>query len=552
MNSSTISYYDANADKLGDYYLTAQDGISLYFQHLQKGKVLDVGFGSGRDLNILYNQGYDTYGVDASSGFVKYAGEKFPHLKDKISVDSLPSLTNVSSKFESIICTAVLMHLSNDEIFNSIFRFRELLEDNGKLLLSIPIYENSQPVNHHNVFLNQIIPNKLILLCERIGFRLINKWCNPDSLGRVEKKWLVLLFNLDSNCGTKPISIIESIINKDKKVATYKLALIRSIADIANNNYNSVLWHSNNKVHIPIDFIVDKWIKYYWPIFESKVFIPQIQNESIEFDKPVAFRKPMLPIINHYKSNDGFLSRFIMDLQNNSVPSDMHNYLNRLRQIIKRTIIDGPIKHSGGIDNDIDIFTYNKQFKCLELSSDLWKEFVLMGSWIYDASLLRWAELTKKLSKDEVSAGHIIDLLTMENIDKRDVLLARNTFKNYTNLECAWSGKELSNSFDIDHVIPYSLWYNNDLWNLLPTSPQVNNQKRDRLPTRNIIVKRKDVIIDYWKIYKENYPIRFFNDSARFTGENTTNENWENSLFNTLAEAVEYTALKRGISRWEP
>lgn len=51
---------------------------------------------------------------------------------------------------------------------------------------------------------------------------------------------------------------------------------------------------------------------------------------------------------------------------------------------------------------------------------------------------------------------------------------------------------------DIYHSMPFSRWPNNDLWNLLPTDSQVNNQKSDRLPTEQKLKQAKERIQHWW------------------------------------------------------
>ena len=121
------------------------------------------------------------------------------------------------------------------------------------------------------------------------------------------------------------------------------------------------------------------------------------------------------------------------------------------------------------------------------------------------------------------------------------------------NKECVWSGKRLKTKFDVDHAIPFSLWMNNDLWNLFPISPLVNSNKRDKLPTTSLVKKRRGSIIYYWKLMRSEMTPRFDYEMERFTGLLRIDPfNWENKLFSYFIEAVEYTAIQRGIERWEP
>jgi len=103
--------------------------------------------------------------------------------------------------------------------------------------------------------------------------------------------------------------------------------------------------------------------------------------------------------------------------------------------------------------------------------------------------------------------------------------------------------------FDIDHVIPFALWHNNDTWNLLPADPKINNSKRDKLPERSLLEKRRDIIIYYWQIIHHEMPARFDRETERFTGK-SLKKNWEKVLFSAVADAVEFTAMQRGVERW--
>jgi len=175
-----------------------------------------------------------------------------------------------------------------------------------------------------------------------------------------------------------------------------------------------------------------------------------------------------------------------------------------------------------------------------------------MSHWILDALILRWAELTARLSKYVLKPSKVIDRLLVSPIPERDVGQARKVFQSLQNIECVWSGKNLK-KFDIDHVIPFSFWRNNDLWNLLPTQPEINFKKRDKLPTNQLLKKRKDAVIYYWEVLMNDSHKRFSFEAEKLAGLSIKGmENWEAPLFAALVEAIEVTSLQRGCARWEP
>ena len=115
-----------------------------------------------------------------------------------------------------------------------------------------------------------------------------------------------------------------------------------------------------------------------------------------------------------------------------------------------------------------------------------------------------------------------------------------------------WSGKPLRATYAVDHVIPFSLWHCNDLWNLLPCDVHVNWKKSDKLPERGLILQRKDAIVFYWEELRQRHERRFNHELLSFTGETPAAGSWQNAAFHRLTEAVEVTAIQRGAERWRP
>ncbi|MEN6517970.1 MAG: HNH endonuclease domain-containing protein [Methanospirillum sp.] len=80
----------------------------------------------------------------------------------------------------------------------------------------------------------------------------------------------------------------------------------------------------------------------------------------------------------------------------------------------------------------------------------------------------------------------------------------------------AVGGREIraTETLHVDHAIPFSLWRNNELWNLLPATNRVNAGKRDMIPTPSLIDERIGAIVDHWHLLHEAYPVRLMNEIA--------------------------------------
>ncbi len=555
MDSRTVQYYDDNAETLFARYQAAGIGIARYFKlaFLPGSAVLDIGAGAGRDMDILIREDYEAYGAEPSPRMREVTQARLPHLAGRIYSGSLPGLSRqIETKFDGILCSGVFMHIPEEEQFDATFDIRNLLRPNGRLLLSVTGDREGLDASRRDAqgrLHARLVPESLELLFERLGFQCIGKWQDEDSLGRQEITWTTLLFTLSSDQPHRPIDQIEGVLNRDKKVATYKLALFRALCDIALTNYHLAEWRPEGTVGIPIGEIAERWIYYYWPLFEGGLrFIPQIRGESEKCLKPVAFRGLLQDVIALYRGKGG-LNRFTVDCRSGALSTVTHGAVVRLRKSLISTIVQGPVTYAGGSLETGRLFDYDGRRRHVIIHGAIWREFCLAGHWIKDALILRWAELTSQITKGEVKPSEVIDLLLTVPIEERDVAAARKVYDALDSRVCVWSDAPLLSKYEVDHVLPFSLWQNNELWNLLPAHPKVNRDKKDKLPEKRLLEVRMPVILDYWGAMHEAYPSRFESEIKRFTGFGGLDFP---KTFRVMVEAVEVTGIQRGCLRWEP
>jgi hypothetical protein len=147
-----------------------------------------------------------------------------------------------------------------------------------------------------------------------------------------------------------------------------------------------------------------------------------------------------------------------------------------------------------------------------------------------------------------IDVGSVVGLL-LDKEDIRSTTEARRIFSKLTNLECVWTGVSLKDNFEVDHVIPFDLWHNNDSWNLLPASRVANSKKSNKLPSTDLLTKRKDAIIDCWETINDFEAAKFKKEAETLLV--LTDNNWQNSLFSQMSVAIEMTALQRCIARYD-
>ncbi|MBN2338844.1 MAG: methyltransferase domain-containing protein [Acidobacteria bacterium] len=555
MDDRTIRYYDDNAEEVFALYESAAGGVREYFRLAfpPGAEILDIGSGSGRDLGILVEEEYQAYGAEPSAGLRALYLARHPEMGARVYPAALPDVSaHIPRKFDGVLCSAVLQHLPAERQFDAAFDIRNLLKPGGRLLLSFPgqrpgIGKNGR--DEEGRLYTPLVPEAVELLFERLGLARIGRWDDDDGLGR-PIRWTTLLFSLRSDQALRPIDRIEGILNRDKKTATYKLALFRALCDIALTRFAIAAWRPGGVVGIPLDEIVERWIYYYWPLMDNpEGFIPQIRGEKPGSAKPIAFRRDLGRLIDSFALSGG-LDAFASALGNDALSPQQRTILDQLRGRLQETILKGPVHFAGRSSHtNRNLFEYDRRTRQVLLGADIWRELCLSGHWIQDALLLRWSELTADISGGTISPSHVIDRLLRIPTFSRNVTEAKSIYRDMAGKQCVWTGEPLDGRYEVDHVLPFSLWRNNDLWNLLPAAAGANRAKADRLPANSLLRRRKGVILDYWDLLHQANPTRFELETGRFTA---THDFDLSRVFAVMMEAVEVTALQRGIDRWEP
>ena len=560
MDESTHRYYARFDDAQAAAYESAEGGVANYFPLAfpPGARVLDLGCGTARDTALLACESREVYGVEPVRRMRELAISHHPELVDRILAgelpEQLPGCELTGGPFDGIVCSAVLQHLPRHQLFDAVFSIRERLVERGRLLLSIPKVSTDSPDidrDEHGRLCNGVSIGELDLLFERGGFQSIGRWENPDSLGRSERVWVVSLYERRTAASSRPLDRIEAILRRDRKVATYKLALIRALADIAVTRPHTVTWLADDDVGVPVATIAELWVRYYWPFFEraGELFVPQTAGDWSRQESGARFRKELQEVVDHYRHAGG-LAQYLADRKDRSWSADVEGLDAALMRKLRITIQKGPVTHAGVSTSPDGRSAFGNHGGTVLIPGDLWRELSLMGHWIRDSLILRWSELSSSLSRGNVRPEEIVSILLSAPNSERETRTARAVYESHPGLFCVWTDAPVRpQSMEVDHVIPYAVWRNNDLWNLLPASKKVNQSKRDRLPTHALLRSRREAIEHYWDLTRTGHRRRFEHEAAILVG---TPKPSLNRIYHALTESVEITAMQRGCERWEP
>ncbi len=136
----TIQWYDKNASEYAERVdnINTSLQISKFCSYLKEGAdlVLDAGCGSGRDAFNLHQQGLRVFGVDISTGLLRYAKSKYPDI-DFIHAD-LRDLPFKDNLFSGVWCQAALLHLPEiRDVKTTLEEFYRVLAADGVLYVSV-------------------------------------------------------------------------------------------------------------------------------------------------------------------------------------------------------------------------------------------------------------------------------------------------------------------------------------------------------------------------------------------------------------------------------
>ena len=196
---NTLNFYNKNSSDLISRYDNAEMSTlhKLFFKYFKPNcSVLDIGFGSGRDLAVLQANGYDIWGIDPSKKFVANVQNRFSNISNHFIQVAVPFQTKgipFNRKFDAIIAIALWMHLKHAEYKNVIKNIVSL--SNSKATIVISYSKGTRKTDER--YFEDVDLNYIIHLFQNHNFYLLESTENTDSLNRDNLTWITLIFKHD-------------------------------------------------------------------------------------------------------------------------------------------------------------------------------------------------------------------------------------------------------------------------------------------------------------------------------------------------------------------
>lgn len=506
----TIGFYDREARRLTERY------ESLPFEKVHGaavewvpdgGLVLDIGAGSGRDAAWFAGRGLTVMAVEPADGMREAAKARHASPSIQWVNDRLPELKRVlrsRATFDLVWISAVWMHLAPRERARAFRKVAALLRSGGRIVISL---RHGPPLDERAM--HQVRASELEDLARRHGLSVIKTFRSKDWMERADVSWeTVVMQSPDDATGALPL--LRHIIVNDRKSATYKLALLRVLVRIADSATGLVkdIDDDDGTVAVPLGLVALYWIRVFKPLIEQDIpqKPPSQYKTGYGFVK-AGFRglREMSPYslrIGARFTGDGARSLFgaLRDARETiiTMPANRITYPGTKEHVF--------VTKKSGRPRRTEAFTLDGRFLSsfgdLRIPRHLWEAMSRYATWIEPALLNEWTELMQGYEgADRLSWDEHIGLLRWLD-PEHDTRVVRNRVeelqRSRKQLYCLWSGQRLGDSFAIDHCLPFSAWPCNDLWNLFPSRPAVNQKKSSRLPAAETLSGARSRILEWW------------------------------------------------------
>jgi SAM-dependent methyltransferase len=506
---ASVPYYEQHADRLVTQYesLACPDVHAALLDMLPPvgATVLDIGAGSGRDAAWLAANGYDVVAVEPSAAMLAHAKKLHSSTQIHWIADSLPDLPSVRRlglSFDLILLSAVWMHIPPASRQRALRKLATLLAPKGRISISLRL---GPPDTERAMY--EVSLSELAGLAQQFGLRVVRTTDSHDKLGRSDVSWMNVVLGLpDDGLGALPL--LRHLILVDANSSTYKIALLRVLARIADTGAGLARYEADSVV-VPLGLVSLFWMRMYKPLIESA--LPQMPATRLGTGPGfVTNNFTALRCVSPAELRIG-------SVFHGQIAKHLHRSLSEISQVIR----DMPATYLRWPASDNPIFEVTRRRLIVTPSPlqidevflwslgdfriplDIWQALTHYNVWIEPVLISEWVRLMESYS----APGHP-DVRTMAHSllawadPARDTSLARAAVDRIRAagkpVFCVWSGARLREEYDVDHCFPFAAWPCGDAWNLMPAARQINIQKSNRLVTQAALERAGDRIGAWW------------------------------------------------------
>jgi hypothetical protein len=247
--------------------------------------------------------------------------------------------------------------------------------------------------------------------------------------------------------------VIGTILKHDRKVTSYKLALVRALNDVVLSFPD--VDADGQYIAVPLRILAEYWLAYYWPFADPRALILQgpqaLRAGALASD--MAFRPALTALRQAWETilggaarpSDGFflINEFRVARRRASFPPGLQTaYANAVNTTAKA--IDQPIHYAG--EGEWGVFPRPASFaslagtatcgpgtrphdRCVLVTDVLWRGFLELSLWVEALSIHEWSLFTETVQQPGgliIRRGDVYTLLTDRPDNRRPLDWERN------------------------------------------------------------------------------------------------------------------------------
>ena len=520
----TIQVYNENAEAFNEQYLSTKTEkvhecwLEEYLP--ASGVLLDVGAGVGRDACYFAEQGLDVVAMEPAEELVKIGKRNTQNLSVKWVIDALPELSKIEAlelKFDVILLSAVWMHIPPSSRSRAFRKLSNLLKPKGVFIISLRHGPSPDERDMYSVSVDE-----LSKLTSQYGLSLKKHCQSDDTLSRREVHWETVVMQLPDD-GSGAFPTIRNILMNDAKSSTYKLALVRSLLRIADGHPGAVMSRDAKTVTIPLGLVALYWARQFKPLLDKKVQQSSNPNLGLGFVKPDGWNA-----LGDIVTGDLTIGHLFQDEQAQAIHKTLKHISATIRDMpvkyiklpnSEKQVFEAEVKRTSNSVNQLFIDQQTlESYGTFSIPRNIWELMVQYACWIEPVVLNEWVAVMKDYKHNAGIESHALAQYLAWHEAERTTKEARKRvemLQSTSTINCVWSHKRLKRDYEVDHCLPFARWPNNDLWNLLPTNRNMNNQKRDKIPHSKRFDGSKDDIVEWWRLaWSNEFEQRFFTEAS--------------------------------------
>lgn len=262
---------------------------------------------------------------------------------------------------------------------------------------------------------------------------------------------------------------------------TYKMALAKALVEIAIDN------KTNDDV-ITINFrdIANRCLKYYW---NQTIFFDLIQGSNLKkIPCMVQYTKQLIDnyyLIVEVKQPTRFEK---IDFNELGLHNEFEKTIAKIENELPKNVIPRFLNLNGEIQEDIYKFDLkNKTIIINKVNVETLKE---NSDDLFDLIDYRWGLILETFNSSP-RINKKVKIIDGIDIKRNDL----KKYKSLLDLEnpnhiCFICGEKIDdNELSIDHVIPWSYLYSDDIWNLVYVHRNCNSSKNNVIPSEELVNK---------------------------------------------------------------